>query len=196
MKTSLPSFSSVLCAAALALGALPVMGQGPSGSCGGGPRGEACGNLAGLTDAQRTTLSALEAKHRPALEEKRRAADEAHLALQQALAKSSTDRTVLKGLFDKDSQARFNLAEARQALRQETEKILTPEQKAQWDQRRGDGSGMGRGRRGGMGSGRADGMSGGMGRGMGHGMGMGDERGMGMGMGMGRDEGSCPGHQH
>lgn len=147
MKTSIRTL--ILCTGALALMAVPAMAQGGPGSCrGGGPRGGVCANLPGVTEAQKTAFAALEAKHRPVMEARRKAAQEAHDALRQAMAKPGAD---LKALFDKESQARFALLEARQANRLEMEKLLTPEQKAQWDKRWSEGPGMGRGK--GMGRG-------------------------------------------
>ena len=162
MKTSIRTL--ILCTGALALMTLPAMAQGgPGPRRGGGPRGAACANLPGLTEAQKTAIADLQAKHRPAMEARRKAAQDAHDALRQAMAKPGAD---LKALFDKESQARFAILEARQAHRLEMEKLLTPEQKAQWEKRWSEGPGMGKG----------------MGRG----------RGMGRGMGMGRGNGACP----
>ena len=168
MNKSIRALNRLVFAGTLVLAALPGMSQGPGFCREGGPRG----GLQGLTDTQRTALTALEAKHRPVMEEKRKAVRDAQDALRQAMAKSSTDRSVLKGLFDKESAARFAMLEARQTFRKETEKLLTPEQKAQWEQRCTEGPGRDGGMRGG--------------------------RGMGprMGRGMGRDEGDCPRDQH
>ena len=182
MNISTRTLNRFLWGGALVLAVLPVMGQGRPESCRGlGSRGGGiCGNLQGLTETQKTAITALETKNRPVMEEKRKAAQEAHEALRQAMAKSSTDRTTLKGLFDKESQARFAMLEARQSFRQELEKLLTSEQKAQWETRRGEGPGMDSRRSGGMG----------------RGMGMDGNMGMRGGMGMGRGEGSCPMGQH
>ena len=183
MNISTATFNRCLCAGALVLAVLPVMGQGrPESGRGWGPRGGVCGNFTGLTEAQRATLSDLEAKNEPAMEAKRKAAQDANDALRQAMAKPSTDRATLKALFDKESQARFAMLEAHRSFRQEVEKVLTPEQKAQWERRQGDGPGMGWGRGGGMGRG----------WGMRGGMGMRGDMGMRGGRGMGRGDGSCP----
>ncbi|BDU71896.1 Spy/CpxP family protein refolding chaperone [Mesoterricola silvestris] len=152
MKNPFSTLSRTLCAGALALAVLPALaagGRGPCGTAGGGacgtPRGGVCANLPGVTEAQKTAFAALQAKHRPAMEEKCKAARDAHDALRQAMAKPDTDRAALKALFDKESQARFALLEMRQAHRQEMAKLLTPEQKAVWEKRCADGPGMGRG---------------------------------------------------
>ncbi|WP_306601804.1 Spy/CpxP family protein refolding chaperone [Geothrix sp. 21YS21S-2] len=149
MKTSIRTL--ILCAGAFALMALPALAQGGPGSC---RRGGVCANLPGVTEAQKTAFAALEAKHRPDMEAKRKAVREAHDALRQAMAKPGAD---LKALFDKESQARFALLEARQANRMEMEKLLTPEQKAQWEKRWSEGPGMGRGMGHGRGMGRGNG---------------------------------------
>ena len=178
MNISTRTLNRLLWGGALVLAVLPVMGQGGQEACRGGRAccDNVCGNLPGLTEAQKTAITALETKTRPIMEERRKAAQEAHEALRQAEAKSPTDRATLKGLFDKESQARFAMLEARQSFRQEMEKLLTPEQKAQWEKRRGDGLGMDSKRGGGME----------------RGMGMRGNMGMRGGMGMGQGEGSCP----
>lgn len=151
MKPSIRTL--ILCTGALDLMALPALAQGgPGPHRGCGPRGGACENLPGLTEAQKTAMADLRAKHRPAMEAKRKAVHDAHEALRQAMTKPGAD---LKALFDKESQARFALLEAHQANHLEMAKLLTPEQKAQWEKRWAEGPGMGRGM--------------GRGKGMGHG---------------------------
>ncbi len=141
MKPSLRTL--ILCTGVLALMALPVQAQGgPGPRRGCGPRGAACANLPGLTEAQKTAISDLQAKHRPAMEARRKAVQDAHEALRQAMAKPGAD---LKALFDKESQARFAILEARQAHRLEMAKLLTPEQQALWEKRWTEGPGRGRG---------------------------------------------------
>ena len=168
---------------------LPVGAQaGPSGrrGCGNADATNRCNNLPELTKSQQAAVDALADKHRPALEAKRKVAGDAREALRQGQAKTGVDRATLKALFDKESQARFDLLDEHQALRQETEKVLTPEQLTLWEQRRTEGPRMGGGARGGMG------MGGGRGMGEGRAMGMGEGRMTGHGM----NEGSCPQGQH
>lgn len=162
MTSTLRSLALLLVVAALPLAAQGFrQGRGAGMEAGSGPA-FACLNL---TDAQKASMKALHEKYRPALEANRTAMFEAQKALRAAMADSATQDAALKALFDKASAARFAMLQQHRALRQESQAILTPDQKAHWEKLRAErqermkqcGPGHGHGR----------------GHGHGHGLGMG-----------------------
>jgi Spy/CpxP family protein refolding chaperone len=172
MKPTLRSLALLLVVAALPLAAQGFRhGRGPGSGPGAGPA-FACLNL---TDAQKASFKALHEKYRPNLEAARTTVFEAQKALRAAMANPATQDADLKALFDKASAARFAMLQQHRALMQESQALLTPDQKAQWEKmraerqermkQRGPGHGMGRG----MGPGAGQGMGDGMGPGSGPG---------------------------
>lgn len=154
MKPTLRSLALLLVVAALPLAAQGFRhGRGP----GAGPA-FACLNL---TDAQKASFKALHEKYRPALEADRTSVFQAQKALRAAMIDPATKDADLKALYDQASAARFAILQQRRALMLESQAILTPDQKAQWEKmraqrqermnHRGPGRGMGPG--GGMGPG-------------------------------------------
>jgi Spy/CpxP family protein refolding chaperone len=101
-------------------------------------------------------------KHKAALETKRDAVHEAHKIMQKAMHDPAVREADLKVLHDNVSQAQFAIVLERRAMMLESEALLTPEQKAQWEKVRkermerrfGHGRGPGHGKR--MGPGAAD----------------------------------------
>lgn len=135
MKPTLRTLALLLAVAALPLVAQGFrQGRGPGRGAGLGPA-FACLNL---TDAQKASLKALQEKYRPALEANRSAAFEAQKALRAAAANPATSDADLKAAFDKASAARFAMMQQHRALFQESQAILTPEQKAQFEKLRAE----------------------------------------------------------
>ncbi len=155
--------------------ALVARDRGPGGTCSGPGAGPGFhrGGMDGfrgmnLSEAQKTQFKAIHERHQKTLEAKQEAAQTAGKALHEAMAKNA-DVNALRAAHDKVSAAQFDLLLEHRALRQEILPLLTPEQKAKFEQMP-MGPGMGRGM--GMGPG-GPGMGPGMGRGMGHDMGQG-----------------------
>lgn len=168
MKPTLRTLALLLVVAALPLASQGFrQGRGRGMGPGFGPA-FACLNL---TDAQKASLKALHEKYRPTLEADRTAAFEAQKALRAAASNPATSDADLKALFDKASAARFAMMQQHRALFQESQAVLTPDQKAQFEklraerqqrmQERGKGRGPGRG----MGPGAGMGMGPGFGPG-------------------------------
>jgi Spy/CpxP family protein refolding chaperone len=82
-----------------------------------------------LTDAQKTSLKAIQARHQDALKAKRKAAMEARRAFSEALRKPETPPDTLKALNRTLADARFDARQERRAMRQEMHAVLTPEQR-------------------------------------------------------------------
>ncbi len=106
-----------------------------------------------LTDAQKAQVKAIHQNHQAAFQAKGDAAKAARQAMHDAMVNPATDTQTLKALHDKVSAAQFDLMLEHRAARQEILPILTPEQKAQFEQgpmgpnkgRRGGGRGRGAG---------------------------------------------------
>ncbi|GLH69319.1 hypothetical protein GETHPA_08520 [Geothrix rubra] len=164
MQPTLRTLALLLVVAALPLAAQGFRqgrgrGMGPGAGPGFGPA-FACLNL---TDAQKASLKALHEKYRPTLEADRTAAFEAQKALRAAAANPATSDADLKALFDKASAARFAMMQQHRALFQESQALLTPEQKAQFEKLRAERQQRMQDRM----KGRGPGMGGGMGMGPG-----------------------------
>jgi len=145
--------------------ALVARDRGPGGTCSGPGAGPGFhrGGMEGfrgmnLSEAQKTQFKAIHERHQKTLEAKQEAAQTAGKALHEAMAKNA-DVNALRAAHDKVSAAQFDLLLEHRALRQEILPLLTPEQKAKFEQMP-------------MGPG-GPGMVPGMGRGMGHDMGHG-----------------------
>ncbi len=156
MKPTLRSLALLLVVAALPLAAQGFRhGRGP----GAGPA-FACLNL---TAAQKASFRALHEKYRPALEASRTSVFQAQKALRAAMIDPATKDADLKVLYDQASAARFAMLQQRRTMMLESQALLTPDQKAQWEKmraqrqermkHRGPGRGMGPGGRMGPGSG-------------------------------------------
>ncbi len=168
MKPTLRTLALLLAVAALPLAAQGFRqgrgrGMGPGAGPGFGPA-FACLNL---TDAQKASLKALHEKYRPTLEADRTAAFDAQKALRAAAANPATSDADLKALFDKASAARFAMMQQHRALFQESQALLTPEQKAQFEKLRAERQQRMQERMKGRGPGMGPGMGGGMGMGPG-----------------------------
>lgn len=131
---------------ALALGlslAAPMAAQEPPpGPPPGMHRGHGFGPLMmwglDLTDAQKASMKAIAERHHAAMKPKFEAAAEARKALHSAMQDPAASPERLKALHDKASQAQFELALDRRAMRQESLALLTPEQKAKAEKLRAD----------------------------------------------------------
>jgi len=95
--------------------------------------------LQNLTEAQNTSLKAIADKHKAAMESKHKAEGEAQEAFQKAMRDPATKEADLKALFDKASQARFAALLEHRAMMQESQAILTAEQKAELQKRQAGG---------------------------------------------------------
>ncbi len=157
----------------LAVATLPMAAQGFRQGRGPGMRPAfACLNL---TDAQKASLKALHEKYRPTFEADRTAVFEAQKALRAAAANPGTSDADLKALFDKASAARFAMMQQHRALFQESQALLTPEQKAQFEKLRTERQQRMQERMNGRGPGRGMGPGAGMGMGLGMDMGPGSD---------------------
>jgi Spy/CpxP family protein refolding chaperone len=99
-----------------------------------------------LTDAQKTAIRDLRAKHRDALEAGRKAAQEAHKAFADALRKAETTPEELRKLHRAASDATFEQLLAHRTQRQEIRALLTPEQREKSARMEGRMEGMRMGR--------------------------------------------------
>lgn len=116
----------------LLVAALPLAAQRP-GRGGFGPHrgmGAPVFECLDLTENQKIQMKAIAEKHQATMEAKRKAAQEATRALHQASRASATPDAELKALHDRASAARFELMQARRAMQQEHQAVLTGEQKA------------------------------------------------------------------
>jgi Spy/CpxP family protein refolding chaperone len=154
MNTSTLRFAA-LAGALLALGA-SLSAQDPGSAPVPGPRhGRGAGRaLMGLnlTADQQAKVKAVHERHQAAFKAKGETAAAAHKALREAMANLATDTKTLQALHEKASAAQFDLMLEHRAAQQEILPLLTPEQKAQFEQRRsemGAGFGPGMGPRGG-----------------------------------------------
>jgi Spy/CpxP family protein refolding chaperone len=111
----------------LALGALPLAAQAGPGQ---GPRMEKIAHALNLTEAQKTGIQAIRAKHRPEVVLRRDAVQHARIDLRTALQDPATPEPRLRALYEKAAAARLELILARRSVRQETMAVLTPEQRA------------------------------------------------------------------
>ena len=133
MRSTLRTLTLMLVVAVVPLAAQGFrQGRGPGRGPGFGPA-FACLNL---TDAQKASLKALHEKYRPAFEANRASVFQAQKALRAAMMNPATSDADLKALYDKASAARFAMLEQRRTLLQESQAILTPDQKAQWEKMR------------------------------------------------------------
>jgi Spy/CpxP family protein refolding chaperone len=111
----------------LALGALPLLAQAGPGQ---GPRMEKIAHALNLTEAQKTGIQAIRAKHQPEVVLRRDAVQHARIDLRTALQDPATPEPRLRALYEKASAARLELILARRSVRLETLSVLTPEQRA------------------------------------------------------------------
>jgi len=118
---------------------VPLAAQGPRPEQGPrhemGPRFQ-CANL---TEAQKTSLKAIADKHQAALEAKRKAESDAQEAFHKAMQDPTTKDADLKTLFEKTNEARFAMLLEHRAMEQESQAILTPEQRAEMQKKRAEG---------------------------------------------------------
>jgi Spy/CpxP family protein refolding chaperone len=105
-----------------------------------------------LSEAQKASMKAVAEKHKATMETKRSAAHEAMTTFHKAMGDAATSEADLQALHDKASQAQFAMMLEHRAMMKESEALLTPEQKAQWDklckerEEKGFGPGMERGK--------------------------------------------------
>jgi Spy/CpxP family protein refolding chaperone len=163
MRPTLRTLTLMLVVAVMPLAAQGFRHGGPGRGPGFGPA-FACLNL---TDAQKASLKALHERYRPTFETDRASVFQAQKALRAAMMNSATSDADLKALYDKASAARFAMLEQRRALLQESQAILTPDQKAQWEKMRAERQERMKCHRPGMRPGRGPGMGSGMGPGPG-----------------------------
>jgi Spy/CpxP family protein refolding chaperone len=111
----------------LALLALPLAAQpGPDR----GPRPERIARALDLTEAQKSSIQGIRAKHRPDLILRRDAVQHARIDLRTALRDAATPEPRLRALYDKAAAARFDLILAQRSVRLEVLALLSPEQRA------------------------------------------------------------------
>jgi len=111
----------------LALLALPLVAQpGPDR----GSRPERIAQALQLTEAQKTSIQGIRAKHRPDLILRRDAVQHARIDLRTALQDTAIPEARLRVLYDKAAAARFDLLLAQRSLRLEVQAVLSPEQRA------------------------------------------------------------------
>lgn len=135
---------------AVALGAQGGPGRGPGGyGQGRGPVEP--GSRLGLSEAQKEQFKAIHERHKAALDARRQAIQESRQALRQAM-KANADAKALKAAHQKVADAEYQMLLERKAVRDEILPILTPEQKAKFEEAgqrggfRGHGAGMGAGK--------------------------------------------------
>lgn len=118
--------------ALLLVAALPLAAQRPGRGTFGPHRGMGAPAFAclELTENQKAQMKAIAEKHQATMEAKRQAAQEAGQALRNASMNAATSDAELKALHDRASAARFEVMQARRALRQEHQAVLTADQKA------------------------------------------------------------------
>ncbi len=140
-----------LCAVSAASLSAQPFGEGTGKRMGRGMHGGACMQDAmhtpkldclKLTDAQKEQIKALREKAKADMDVKAQAAKEAHLAFREANRNQATPIDTLKALHQKSADARFALIQARRDLHAAIGNLLTPEQKAQWEAKRGDRKGV------------------------------------------------------
>ncbi len=102
-----------------------------------------------LTDAQKAAFADIRAKHTPQAEAKRKAAQDARKAFQDAMAKEDTPAADLRKLHQTMADANLDVLLEHRAARQEFHAILTPEQREKAARMEGRFEGMMMGRRGG-----------------------------------------------
>ena len=103
-----------------------------------------------LTEAQKTAMKDIRAKHKAALEAKRAAAETARKAFMEAVKKPETPADALKPLHRTQADANLDLLLEHRAMRIEMAALLTPEQKLKAARLEGRMEGMMAGRRGRM----------------------------------------------
>lgn len=143
---------ALVCMSASALDAQPRKGMGQHmGRCmERGMHGDACMlapklDCLKLTDAQKEQVKALHEKFRPEMELKTSAARDAQQAFREANRNHETTPEALKALHQKAADARFAKIVLRKEMMASVQSLLTPEQKAQWDAKRADRKGVGKG---------------------------------------------------
>lgn len=128
----------------LVLGALPLLAQAGPGQ---GPRMEKFAHALNLTEAQKTGIQTIRAKHRPEVVLRRDAVQHARIDLRTALQDPATPEPRLRALYEKASAARLELILTRRSVRLETLAVLTPEQRAKAADLRGRAQARGSERR-------------------------------------------------
>jgi Spy/CpxP family protein refolding chaperone len=151
------SLTALGIALALGSGFLPAMAQGAPAPAPGcpmcspkeGPRGWMQGRMAEklkLTDAQKTSLTAITDKHQASLAAKGKAAKDARKAFFEAMQKPETAPETLKGLNRAKADAGMEAMLEHRALRQEIRAVLTPDQREEMARMEGRREGMRMGR--------------------------------------------------
>lgn len=125
----------------LAMTSLALSAQGGPGPFHGGP---GSGARLGLNENQQAQFKAIHERHKAALETRRQSLQEARKALHDAM-KAEADTKALKAAHQKVADAQFQMLLERKAVRDEILPILTPEQKARFQEGVGEGRGRGRG---------------------------------------------------
>jgi len=103
-----------------------------------------------LTDAQKASVKEIRAKHKDALETRRKAAGDAREAFTEALRKPDTSVDELKKLHGAMASANLDLLLDHRQMRQEIRALLTPEQREKAAKLEGRMEGMRMGHRGGF----------------------------------------------
>jgi len=99
-----------------------------------------------LTDAQKSQIQAIQAKHADEIKAKVQAAVEAHKSFKEALKNPDTAATQLKPLYQAQADRDFDLLLDRRAMQNEIRAVLTPEQRAEMDKLQSFHRGMMKGR--------------------------------------------------
>ena len=102
-----------------------------------------------LSEAQKTAIKEIRAKHQAAIETQAKAVKEANKAFAEAAQKPETTTAALKALHQTLSDQAFALKVEHRAMRLEIRALLTPEQREQAAKMEGQRQGMRMARRGG-----------------------------------------------
>lgn len=132
---------------------LPLAAQAPQPEAGRGHQAPRRAQLLNLSPAQQSSIQAIREKQRPELLLRREALRSTQLALGKALRDSAATPAQLRPLYDQAASARFDLLMARRATHQAVLAQLSPEQREQAAELRGQARGR-RGRGPSMGMGR------------------------------------------
>jgi len=122
---------------------LAQRGQGGQGMGQGMERGS-CMNIPDLTDAQKTSLEKLRASHQKEMLQFRNEMGELKAKLQTLRTAESPNMTEINATVDKITVLKNKQMKSREAHTQDVRKVLTPEQRVQFDLHQG-GKGKGKG---------------------------------------------------
>jgi Spy/CpxP family protein refolding chaperone len=121
---------------------LAQRGQGGPGMGQGMGQGS-CMNIPDLTDAQKTSLDKLRASHQKEMLQFRNEMGELKAKLQTLRTAESPNMTEINATVDKITALKNKQMKSKESHTQEVRKVLTPEQRVQFDLHQGKGKGKG-----------------------------------------------------